>query len=54
MALTRAIAEAVNQPETIAADSRLLQQRVRTTFSLDEMVDGGLVAYREAIAARKS
>lgn len=53
-ALEHAIANAVNQPESIAADTRLLQQRVRTTFSLDEMVDGGLGAYREAIATRKN
>ena len=50
----RAIAQAVNQSERMTADSRLLQERVRTTFSLDDMVDGGLDAYRDAIAARKS
>ena len=53
-ALERAIANAVNQSERMTADSRLLQERVRTTFSLDDMVDGGLGAYRDAIAARKS
>lgn len=53
-ALERAIANAVNQSERMTADSRLLQERVRTTFSLDDMVDGGLSAYRDAIAARKS
>ena len=34
-ALERAIAGAVNQPERTIADSRLLQERVRTTFRLD-------------------
>jgi glycosyltransferase involved in cell wall biosynthesis len=53
-ALERAIANAINQSERMVADSRLLQERVRTTFSLDDMVDGGLGAYRAAIAARKS
>jgi glycosyltransferase involved in cell wall biosynthesis len=53
-ALERAIADAINQPETMTAETCLLQQRVRTTFSLDDMVDGGLGAYREAIASRKS
>jgi glycosyltransferase involved in cell wall biosynthesis len=53
-ALEHAIANAVNCPESMAADTRLLQQRVRTTFSLDDMVDGGLGAYREAIATRKT
>jgi glycosyltransferase involved in cell wall biosynthesis len=54
LALQRAVANAVNQPDRIVSDSRLLRERVRTTFSLDDMVDGGLGAYREAIAARKS
>lgn len=53
-ALEDAIASAVNQSERTFADSRLLRERVRTTFSLDEMVDGGIRAYRDAIAARKS
>ncbi|MET0443193.1 MAG: glycosyltransferase family 4 protein [Pseudorhodoplanes sp.] len=53
-ALEDAIAEAVNQSETTMTNARLLRERVRTTFSLDDMVDGGVSAYREAIAARKS
>jgi glycosyltransferase involved in cell wall biosynthesis len=53
-ALESAIADAVNQSERTIADASLLRERVRTTFSLDEMVDGGLRAYRDGIAARKS
>jgi glycosyltransferase involved in cell wall biosynthesis len=53
-ALEAAIANSVNQSERTMADVRLLQERIRTTFSLDDMVDGGLRAYREAMAARKS
>ena len=52
--LEQAIVSAVNQPESKASEAHLLQQRVKTAFSLDEMVDGGLAAYREAIASRKS
>jgi hypothetical protein len=53
-ALEAAIADRVNQSERTMADVRLLRERIRTTFSLDDMVDGGLRAYREAMAARKS
>ena len=53
-ALEAAIANSVNQSERTMADVRLLQERIRTTLSLDDMVDGGLRAYREAMAARKS
>lgn len=53
-ALEAAIGRAVNQNESTMADARLLRERVRTTFSLDEMVDGGLKAYRDALAVRKS
>ena len=45
----RALADAVNDPETHARRRRALRERVRTTFSLDDMVDGGLDAYREAL-----
>ena len=44
---------AVNQPESICAAARLLQDRVRANFSLDDMVDGGIDAYRAALAAQK-
>ena len=53
-ALEGAIAQAVNHPETTKATARLLQDRIRTTFSLSDMVDGGIDAYRAALASRKS
>lgn len=53
-ALEAAITSAVNQTERTMTDAALLRDHVRTTFSLDEMVDGGLRAYREALAMRKS
>ncbi len=46
--------EAVNQPESMSAAAGLLQAQVRAKFSLDDMVDGGIDAYRAALAARKS
>lgn len=52
-ALENAIAAAVNTPETINETARLLQERVRAKFSLDEMVDSGLAAYRAALAVRR-
>jgi glycosyltransferase involved in cell wall biosynthesis len=52
-ALERALSHAVNQPETITASACLLRERVRTTFSLDDMVERGIGAYRTALASRK-
>ena len=54
IALDRALMNAINQPESMCAAARLLQDRVRANFSLDDMVDGGIDAYRAALAARKS
>jgi glycosyltransferase involved in cell wall biosynthesis len=53
-ALERKLTEAINQPDTIRDTAVLLRERVRTNFSLDDMVEGGIDAYRAAIAARKS
>jgi glycosyltransferase involved in cell wall biosynthesis len=53
-ALESALALAINHPETTNTAARLLQERVRTIFSLDDMVDGGIDAYRTALASRKS
>ena len=53
-ALERALTEAVNQPESMCAATRLLRERVRTNFSLDDMVDGGIDAYRAALAVHES
>lgn len=51
-ALAKAIADAVNEPETMRAATRTLRERIATDFSLETMVDGGLAAYREALARR--
>jgi glycosyltransferase involved in cell wall biosynthesis len=53
-ALERALIDAVNHPESMRASARLLRERVRTNFSLDDMFDGGIDAYRAALAARES
>ena len=53
-ALERALDDAVNHPESMCTAARLLRERVRANFSLDDMVDGGIDAYHAAIAARKS
>jgi glycosyltransferase involved in cell wall biosynthesis len=53
-ALAHKLTEAINQPHTISEAAALLRERVRTTFSLDDMVECGIGAYRAAIAARKS
>lgn len=53
IALDGALMNAINQPESICAAARLLQDRVRANFSLDDMVDGGIDAYSAALAAQK-
>lgn len=53
-ALTRALREAVNHPDDALHRAALLRERIRNTFSLDAMVDGGIGAYRTAMAARKA
>jgi glycosyltransferase involved in cell wall biosynthesis len=53
-ALERTLMTAVNDPETMRAFAGLLRERVQTNFCLDDMVDGGIDAYRAALAARKS
>ena len=53
-ALERALTYAVNHPETMRDAAGLLRERIRTNFSLDDMVEGGIDAYRSALAARKS
>jgi glycosyltransferase involved in cell wall biosynthesis len=52
-ALVRKLNDAVNRPDTIRDAAALLRERVRTNFSLDDMVDSGIDAYCAAIAARK-
>jgi glycosyltransferase involved in cell wall biosynthesis len=51
--LVRAIAAVLDAPADAKRVAQLVNSRVRREFSLAAMVDGGLVAYREAIAMRK-
>jgi len=52
-AIERALMKSINETESTAANARLLQQRIKANFSLTNMVDDGIAAYRVAIAARK-
>jgi glycosyltransferase involved in cell wall biosynthesis len=51
-ALARAIAKALDDPQSAADTAGKLQQRVAASFSLDAMVDGILAGYRTALAGR--
>ena len=50
--LAQAIAAALDDPAATRAAAARLQDRIRTRFSQDAMVEGVLAAYREAIAAK--
>jgi len=52
-ALAAAIASAVDEPAAMKLTAERVRARVHAEFSLDAMVDGGLTAYREALALRK-
>jgi glycosyltransferase involved in cell wall biosynthesis len=52
-ALVNAISRALDFPAELQKVARLVQARVRAEFSLPAMIDGGLAAYREALALRK-
>jgi glycosyltransferase involved in cell wall biosynthesis len=52
-ALMGAITNAVNDLETMQAVARTLQLRIKSDFSLEGMVEGGLAAYRAAIEAKR-
>jgi glycosyltransferase involved in cell wall biosynthesis len=52
-ALVGALKAALDAPADLRQIAQAVQARVRTEFSLPAMVDGGLTAYREAIALRK-
>jgi len=52
-ALVNAINRALDFPAELKNVARLVQARVQAEFSLRAMVDGGLAAYREALALRK-
>jgi glycosyltransferase involved in cell wall biosynthesis len=52
-ALIGAIGAALDDPGTTRRIAQEVQTRVRAEFSLSAMVDGGLAAYRDALAVRK-
>ncbi len=52
-ALVAAIRAALDDPAQLHRDAAAITARVRDQFSIDAMVDGGISAYREAIAMRK-
>lgn len=52
-ALAGAIAAALDNPAELQRVAAAIHQRVRQEFSVDTMVDGGVAAYREAIAIQK-
>jgi hypothetical protein len=50
--LSRAIAHALDDREQTNRNAEVLRRRVRSEFSVEEMVDQGLEAYHQALAAR--
>ena len=52
-ALAGAIARALDAPVELRRIAQSVKARVQAEFSLSAMIDGGLAAYREAIALRK-
>ncbi len=52
-ALVGAISAALDAPAQVKRLAQLVMSRVRNEFSSTAMVDGGIAAYREAIALRK-
>ena len=53
-ALMRALADAVNDPETMRASTLAVQARIRAVFSIKTMVDDGLAAYAEALRQKRA
>ena len=53
-ALAAAIGAALADPAEIERAASVIQARVRSHFTIDAMVDGGLAAYREALATQKT
>ena len=51
-ALMKALADAVNDSETMRASARAVQARIRNVFSIKAMVEGGLSAYAKALQRR--
>lgn len=53
-ALAAAIGVALADPAELKRAAAIVQARVRSHFSIDAMVDGGLAAYREALAKQQA
>ena len=53
-ALTQALADAVNNPETIRASALAVQARIREVFSIKTMVEDGLAAYAQALRQKRA
>jgi glycosyltransferase involved in cell wall biosynthesis len=53
-ALAAAIGVALAQPAELKRAAAIVQARVRSHFTVDAMVDGGLAAYREALAKQQA
>jgi glycosyltransferase involved in cell wall biosynthesis len=51
-ALIDAVGSAVKNPETMRPVAEALRERIGTHFSIETMVEGGLAAYRNAVAAK--
>jgi len=53
-ALVAAIAAALHDPREVMRVAQAVQARVRDEFSAEAMVEGGLAAYREALALKRA
>lgn len=53
-ALADTLRHSINHPESMSANAGLLREHIRTNFSVEDMVENGIRAYRAAIAASKS
>jgi glycosyltransferase involved in cell wall biosynthesis len=53
-ALSAAIAAALDDFEQTRVQATILRERVRSEFSLKSMIDQGLKAYRQTLAARRT
>jgi len=52
--LAETLTNSVNHPESMCANAVLLRERIRTNFSLADMIENGIGAYRLATAASKN
>jgi glycosyltransferase involved in cell wall biosynthesis len=53
-ALAKALAAALADPAQLMCAAETLQARLRAHFTIDAMVDGGLAAYRDALAMQQA